>query len=63
MIFEEVTSGLYLFRNKAHHTSNNKISGYSYLILTEARLANFNKQEIEGVKRAQELHMAIGYPG
>ena len=63
MIFEEVKSGLYLFRNRAHHITNNNISGYSYLMLTEARMSNFNKLEIEGAKRARELHRAIGYPG
>ena len=62
MIFEEVSSGLYLFRNKAHHETDKKISGYFYLMLTEARLANFNKHEIEGAGRAQDLHRAIGYP-
>ena len=63
MIFEEVESGLHLFRNKVHHTTNNKISGYSYLMLTEAKLSNFNKHEIEGAEKARELHRALGYPG
>ena len=43
MIFEEVRSGLYLFCNKAHISSYNKISSYSYLILTKANMSNFTK--------------------
>ena len=44
MNFEEVSTGLYLFWNKAHIMSKNPISGYSYLILTEANMNGFNKQ-------------------
>ena len=43
IIFEEVCSGLYLFKNPAMLNPTNKISGYSYLMLTEARLGDFTK--------------------
>ena len=36
MVFEEVESGLYFFKNKVHEETDNKISGYSYLMLTKA---------------------------
>ena len=62
MIFEEVNSGLYLFRNKVHRITNNKISRYSYLMLTEANKNNFTRKEIAGADRARALHRAIGYP-
>ena len=32
-------------------------------MLTEARLSNFNKHEIEGAEKARELHRVLGYPG
>ena len=50
MIFVEVESGLYLFRDRAYTLTNNKMSGYSYLMLTEANMKDFTKDE---VKRAQ----------
>ena len=63
MAFEEVTSGLYLFRNPSMFTKNTKVSGYSYLMLAEANLSDFTKHEIEGAQRARELHRALGFPG
>ena len=63
MIFEEVGSGLYLFRNQAHVQSGNKISGYSSLILTEANLSDFNNNEIRKAEDTQNLHRAIAFPG
>ena len=50
MIFEEVTSGLYLFRNPSMVETTSKVSGYSYLMLAEARLADFTKHQIQGVQ-------------
>ena len=44
MAFEEVASGLYLFRNPGMFQSPNKVSGYSYLMLAEARSQDFTKQ-------------------
>ena len=38
MIFEEVELGLYLFRNSSMDRIKGKISGYSYLMLAEAKL-------------------------
>ena len=32
-------------------------------MLTEAKLSNFNKHEIEGAEKARELHSTLGYPG
>ena len=63
MIFEEVATGLYLFRNKAHVKHGNKISGYSYLLLTEANLSNFSQQQLQGADKARTLHRALGFPG
>ena len=47
MIFKGVEPGLHLFRNYAHAKVTKKISGYSYLMLTKARLSDFNKNEIQ----------------
>ena len=58
MVFEEVQSGLYLFRNKAHASCANKINGLSYLMLTEAKLSDFTKQQITKAEKARELHKA-----
>ena len=63
MRFQEVASGLYLFRNKAHIEHNNRISGYSYLMLTEAKLKNFSKEQIVKADKARELYRALGFPG
>ena len=63
MAFEEVSSGLYLFWNPGMFTTANKISGYSYLMLAEARLQDFTKCEIEGAAQAKDLHRALGFPG
>ena len=63
MTFEEVTSDLYLFRNPGMFTTTNKISGYTYLMLAEARLQDFTKHEIQGAVRAKEIHRALGFPG
>ena len=41
MNFEEVSSGLYLFRNPSMFETTSKVSGYSYLMLAEARLSEF----------------------
>ena len=63
MVFEEVASGLYLFRNRALTVNNNKINGYSYLMLTEANMANLTKQQIHGTERARSLYRSLGFPG
>ena len=63
MVSEEVASGLYLFRNRAHTINNNKINGYSYLTLTEANMADFTKQQIHGTEKARNLYRALGFPG
>ena len=63
MIFQEVASGLYLFRNRAHADNNDRISGYLFLILTETNLANFGQKQITGAKKARELYRALGFPG
>ena len=63
MIFEEVRSGLYLFRNKAHINNNNRISRFLYLMLTEANMSNFTKRQIDDAKKARELHKSFGFPG
>ena len=53
MKFKEVRSGLYLVRNRAHTLSKGTISGYSYLTLTEPRMADFNNEQIRGAKQAR----------
>ena len=63
MIFEEVGSGLYLFRNPGIQSTLNKVSGYSYLMLTESKLSDFNKGEIQGAQNARDLHRSLGFPG
>ena len=63
MKFEEVTSGLYLFRNRAHTVTGNIMSGYSYLILTQADMADFTKEQISRAQKARELYKAMGFPG
>ena len=40
-----------------------KISGYSYLMLAEAKLCQFNKHQIQGVMTARNLHRALCFPG
>ena len=52
MNFEEVSSGLYLFRNPSMFETTSKVSGYSYLMLAEARLSEFTKREIQGAELA-----------
>ena len=63
MNFVEVESGLYLFRNRAHAITNNKMSGYSYLMLTEANMKNFTDEQIRKAQRARDLYRGIGFPG
>ena len=63
MIFVEVESGLYLFRDMVHTLTNNKMSGYSYLMLTEANLKDFTKDEVKRAQQARALHRAVGFPG
>ena len=58
-IFEEVGSGLYLFRNKAQVQYAKKVSRHSYLILTEARLSDFKNNEIQRAKETRDLHRAL----
>ena len=63
MNFEEVSSGLYLFRNPSMFETTSKVSGYSYLMLAKARLSEFTKGEIQGAQLAKRLHRALGFPG
>ena len=63
MNFVEVQSGLYLFRNRVHAITNNKISGYSYLMLTEANMSEFTNEEIKRAQRARDLYRGMGFPG
>ena len=63
MSFTEVESGLYIFRNRMHAMTNNQMSGYSYLMLTEANLKDFTKEQINRAQRARDLHRGIGFPG
>ena len=63
IIFEEVGSGLYLFQNSGILSTLKKVSGYSYLILAEARLSDFNKHEIQRAEKAWELQKSLGFPG
>ena len=61
MIFEQVSSGLYLFSHKQQY--KHRISGYSFLTLTTGDKSKFNKREIEQAEAARTLHRAIGFPG
>ena len=63
MNFEEVLSGLYLFRNPSMFEITNKVSGYSYLMLAKVRLSEFTKRKIQGAQQAKRLHRALGFPG
>ena len=63
MNFEEVLSGLYLFRNPSMFEITNKVSGYSYLMLAKVRLSEFTKCKIQGAQQAKRLHRALGFPG
>ena len=62
MNFFEVESGLYLFRDRMHTMTSNKLSGYSYLMLTEANMSEFSKVVINKAQQARELHRAMGFP-
>ena len=63
MIFEEVESGLYLFWNPGIVNNNKRVSGYSYLMLAQEKLREFNNHEIQGAQKARYLHRALGFPG
>ena len=62
MNFEEVESGLYLFRNRALTITDNKFSGYSYLLLTKPNTHEFTKKEMDKARLAKDLHRAMGFP-
>ena len=59
----EVESGLYLFRNRVHAITNNKMSGYSYLMLTEANMSEFTNGEIQRAQRTRDLHRGMAFTG
>ena len=63
MNFVEVESELYLFRNRVHAITNNKMSGYSYLMLTGVNMSEFTNKEITRVQRARDLYRGMGFPG
>ena len=63
MNFVEVESGLYLFRDRVHATTKNKMSGYSYLMLTEANMKDFTEDQVKKAERARDLHRGMGFPG
>ena len=47
MTFEEVNLSLYLFRNPRMTSTENRITGFFYLMLATARLSDFTKLEIQ----------------
>ena len=61
--FEEVGSGLYLFKSKKLKQSNKKISDYSYLIVVAGNKENFNNREISRADKARILYTTLGMPG
>ena len=63
MNFVEVESRLHLFRDRVQTLTNNKMSGYSYLMLTEANLKDFTKDEVKRAQRVRDQHIAVGFPG
>ena len=63
MYFEEVRSGLYLFRGSTNGGVNSNINGYSFLTLTKGEPADFTHTQIQKAKDAKRLYQRIGYPG
>ena len=63
MIFEELGSGLYLFRNQGQTQVSKGVSRYLYLMLTKVNLSDFTKHEITAAQKAWEFYRAIGFPG
>ena len=61
MYFEEVESGLYMFKRQAHQM-NKKMSGYSFLTLASANKSHYNRTELERADKARLLHAKLGYP-
>ena len=62
MYFDEVQSGLYMFRRQPRQLKH-KLSGYSFLTLTAANMSQFNKSEIDRAEKAKRLHASLRYPG
>ena len=62
MFFEEVESGLYLFRSGHEDNQREQASGYSFLTLAEGSTKEFTESKIDRNNVAQKLHRRLGYP-
>ena len=63
MYFEEVRSGLYLFKGNTNGHTTSKISSYSFLTLIKGNHTQFTRTQIEQAKTARKLYQQMGYPG
>ena len=62
MYFEEIESGLYMFKRQPHQVTQ-KLSGYSFLTLASASMNQYNQTDIEWADNARALHARLGFPG
>ncbi len=61
--FEEVESGLYLFKNGIKEENNKqKINGYFFLTFAEGNTKEFTRSQIGKANVAKELHQCLGFP-
>ena len=47
MVFNEVDSGLYLYQNGGKPINEMRVSGFSYLMLAQANLADFKNPKLK----------------
>ena len=62
MIFEEVKSGLYLFKPEINH-SKKEVTNYSYLTLVEDNRALYTRRQLKAADDARKLYQHLGMPG
>ena len=64
MVFEEVESGLYLYRmNGKNNHSKKRVSSYSFLTLVETNKSLYTSRQIKLADEAKRLYEHLGMPG
>ena len=61
--FEEVRSGLYLFKGNTNRHIDSKMSSYSFPTLMKEDHAQFTRTQIEKAKDTKQLYQRMGHPG
>ena len=62
--FEEVESGLYLFRGKHNNKNINlKVSAYPFLTLASANMISFTSREVQMANKAKDMYRLMVFPG